>query len=329
MGSVLRRRAGSDLRRRQPGHLPPLHPAGHGPDPGRLGPGGGRRDRGRARRSAKKLEHKDGYHASSATSTDAPTGPHRCLRPDPRPGVGPPDRRGRELQVGQAAGHAPGQRDDGRRWARRRRRASASSCRSTPAPKASVQILGPDLDLDATQTALLTGGSVARAVGTFSYTANRRRHASTPTRRWVAANIRTEEMPIIGRVTGNRVMLPQLRGGVERGGRAEGCRKSIYQYDGCYVPRFIARDPSKGCPSTPSAPPSTSTGRQPARHRRQDGPPAWSRSSSSGASPGAATGTTPTPCTSSWRQALGQAPQVADAVLLRHRLASSPCAQSG
>ena len=43
----------------------------------------------------------------------------------------------------------------------------------------------------------------------------------------------------IGRVTGNRIMLPQLRGALNEV-VAEGLSKSIYQYGGCYVPRFIA-----------------------------------------------------------------------------------------
>ena len=51
--------------------------------------------------------------------------------------------------------------------------------------KASVQILGPNLDIGVTQTALLTGGSVAKAVGSFSYTANRD-GTVTPDPAWVA-----------------------------------------------------------------------------------------------------------------------------------------------
>ena len=46
-------------------------------------------------------------------------------------------------------------------------------------------------------------------------------------------------MPIIGRVTGNVVMLPQLRGALNDVVKA-GLSKSIYQYGGCYVPRYIA-----------------------------------------------------------------------------------------
>ncbi|MCW2868656.1 MAG: D-alanyl-D-alanine carboxypeptidase [Marmoricola sp.] len=110
--------------------------------------------------------------------------------------------------------------------------------------KASVQILGPDLDIKATQTAFLTGGSVARAVGSFSYTANPD-GTVRPDPRWVAANIRTETMPIIGSVTGHRVMLPQLRSALGEV-VTRGLSSKIYHFDGCYVPRFIARDPSKG-----------------------------------------------------------------------------------
>ncbi len=110
--------------------------------------------------------------------------------------------------------------------------------------KASVQILGPDLDINATQTAFLTGGSVSKAVGSFSYKANPDGTVA-PDPKWVAANIRTEEMPIIGRVTGHRVMLPQLRAALNDI-VTRGLSDKIKTYDGCYVPRFIARDPSKG-----------------------------------------------------------------------------------
>ena len=110
--------------------------------------------------------------------------------------------------------------------------------------KASVQILGPDLDINATQTAFLTGGNVAAAVGSFSYKANPD-GTVTPDPAWVSAKIRTEEMPIIGRVTGNVVMLPQLRA-VLNEVVTRGLSDKIHTYDGCYVPRFIAHDPSRG-----------------------------------------------------------------------------------
>ena len=110
--------------------------------------------------------------------------------------------------------------------------------------KASVQILGPDLDLKATQTAFLTGGSVSKAVGSFSYKANSDGTVD-PDPSWVSHNIRTMEMPIIGKVTGHRVMLPQLLGALNMV-VARGLSSKIHTYDGCYVPRFIAHDPSKG-----------------------------------------------------------------------------------
>jgi D-alanyl-D-alanine carboxypeptidase len=110
--------------------------------------------------------------------------------------------------------------------------------------KASVQILGPDLDLKATQTAFLTGGSVSAAVGSFSYKANSDGTVD-PDPSWVSRNIRTMEMPIIGKVTGHRVMLPQLQAALQEV-VARGLSSKIHTYDGCYVPRFIAHDPSKG-----------------------------------------------------------------------------------
>ena len=110
--------------------------------------------------------------------------------------------------------------------------------------KASVQILGPDLDINATQTAFLTGGNVAKAVGSFSYKANPD-GTVRPDPAWVSANIRTMEMPIIGPVTGHRVMLPQLKGALTEV-VARGLGKAIKTYDGCYVPRFIGHDPSRG-----------------------------------------------------------------------------------
>jgi hypothetical protein len=103
---------------------------------------------------------------------------------------------------------------------------------------ASIQILGTNVDLSVAQTAVLTGGAVANKIGTFNYTANGNGTVN-PDPGWVANYIRTEQMPIIGAVRGNRIMLPQLRGALNEV-VAEGLSKEIYQYGGCYVPRFIA-----------------------------------------------------------------------------------------
>lgn len=106
--------------------------------------------------------------------------------------------------------------------------------------QASVQILGPDLDTSVRQTAFLTGGSVAQSVGTFSYVVlDHGRIAPDPA--WVAANIRTEEVPILGRVTCHRVMLPQLRAALTEV-VMDGLAGAIHpdEYAGCYYPRYIA-----------------------------------------------------------------------------------------
>jgi hypothetical protein len=96
------------------------------------------------------------------------------------------------------------------------------------------------LDPKATLTAFLTGGSVAEAVGSFSYrTLGGGRIAPDPA--WVAANIRTEQVPILGAVTCHRVMLPQLRA-VLAEVQSRGLAGAINpdEFAGCYYPRFIA-----------------------------------------------------------------------------------------
>jgi D-alanyl-D-alanine carboxypeptidase len=100
---------------------------------------------------------------------------------------------------------------------------------------------------DPVQTAVLSGGSVSEAVGTFNYTPHPD-GTVTPDPRWVSTYIRRETMPIIGPVTGNKGMLPQLKAALSEILRTPGLAAAIHpsQYGGCYVPRFIANDPSKG-----------------------------------------------------------------------------------
>ncbi|MBA3781745.1 MAG: M15 family metallopeptidase [Nocardioides sp.] len=104
----------------------------------------------------------------------------------------------------------------------------------------SVQILGPDLDLSATQTAFLTGGSVAEAVGTFSYRVIGGGRI-TPESSWVSENIRSEPVPILGTVTCHKVMIPQLRAALLEV-QSRGLADKIHpgEYAGCFYPRFIA-----------------------------------------------------------------------------------------
>jgi hypothetical protein len=96
------------------------------------------------------------------------------------------------------------------------------------------------------ETAFLTGGSVSEAVGSFSY-----RYfpdgTVQPDPAWVAATIRTEPVPVLGVVTCHRAMLPQLRGALQEIvdlGLAGSIDPS--DFGGCYAPRFIGNDPTKG-----------------------------------------------------------------------------------
>jgi hypothetical protein len=113
-------------------------------------------------------------------------------------------------------------------------------------PDFSLQTLALEFNVGVQQTAVLTGASVSSAVGTFNYTP----HADgtvSPDPRWVGSYIRRETMPIIGPVTGNKGMLPQLRAALDEVVQ-KGLASKIHpgEYGGCYVPRYIANDPSKG-----------------------------------------------------------------------------------
>ncbi|QIX28526.1 M15 family metallopeptidase [Nocardioides sp. JQ2195] len=93
------------------------------------------------------------------------------------------------------------------------------------------------LDPNARLTAVPTGDSVGSAVGVYNYRVVGGR--VIPDASWVTANVRTEEVPLLGRVTCHKVMLTQLRAAltevVERG-----LADKVYQTAGCYYPRFIA-----------------------------------------------------------------------------------------
>jgi hypothetical protein len=106
---------------------------------------------------------------------------------------------------------------------------------------AAVSILGPDLDPGAQQIAVLTGGSVAEAVGTFRYTVLGGGRIA-PEQSWVTANIRTEQVPILGNVTCHKVIFPQLRAALLEIQSTGDLAEEIHpgEYAGCYYPRYIA-----------------------------------------------------------------------------------------
>jgi hypothetical protein len=109
---------------------------------------------------------------------------------------------------------------------------------------ASVQMLDVasriGLDPDAKLTAIPTGGTIGSVVGTYRYRVIGGGRIA-PESSWVAANIRTEVVPILGSVTCHKDLFPQLRAALLEV-RQRGLSGSIHpdEYAGCYYPRFIA-----------------------------------------------------------------------------------------
>lgn len=115
----------------------------------------------------------------------------------------------------------------------------ASRAKSAAGPQAEIDLLTAPA---ANPTAFLTGSRAAQAFGAFSY-----RYfpdgTIQPDASWVRANIVTARVPIFGTVTCHRLMVPQLRGALQDVVDA-GLASHLTTYDGCYVPRFIERNPS-------------------------------------------------------------------------------------
>ncbi|WP_310527249.1 M15 family metallopeptidase [Nocardioides sp.] len=100
------------------------------------------------------------------------------------------------------------------------------------------------LDPDAQLTALPTGGTLGSVVGVYRYRVlGGGRIAPEPS--WVAANIRTEVVPILGAVTCHQDLFPQLRAALlEVQSRGLAGEINPDEYAGCYYPRFIANTTS-------------------------------------------------------------------------------------
>lgn len=95
------------------------------------------------------------------------------------------------------------------------------------------------LDIQAVQTAVVVG-SVADAVGVYRYRVlGGGRIAPDPA--WVASHISTQTVPILGSVTCNKLIFPQLEAAL-RDVVSQGLADEIDpdDYAGCYYPRFIA-----------------------------------------------------------------------------------------
>jgi hypothetical protein len=95
------------------------------------------------------------------------------------------------------------------------------------------------LDPDVVQTAVVVG-TIADAVGVYRYTVlGGGRIAPDPA--WAAEHITTQTVPILGSVTCNKAIFPQLIAALEQV-QAQGLADKIHagEYAGCYYPRFIA-----------------------------------------------------------------------------------------
>ncbi|MGN6780736.1 MAG: M15 family metallopeptidase, partial [Marmoricola sp.] len=95
------------------------------------------------------------------------------------------------------------------------------------------------LDPHVVQTAVVVG-TIADAVGTYRYTVLGDGHIA-PDPAWVRAHITTEAVPILGPVTCNKMIFPQLRAALEQVVQ-QGLTDKIHpnEYAGCFNPRFIA-----------------------------------------------------------------------------------------
>jgi hypothetical protein len=95
------------------------------------------------------------------------------------------------------------------------------------------------LDPGVVQTAVVVG-TIADAVGIYRYSVlDGGRIAPDPG--WVASHITTQPVPILGNVTCNKLIFPQLRAALEDV-VASGLADKVHpgDYAGCYNPRFIA-----------------------------------------------------------------------------------------
>jgi hypothetical protein len=129
-------------------------------------------------------------------------------------------------------------------------RTVAKRVRQVLGSTASLDVLDPDYPepepSENLQNAVLTAGTVAEAVGSFSYVEGPN-GTIVPDRAWVAEYIRTERVPLLGAVTCNKAVLPQLRAALEEVVRS-GLSSSIHpdEYAGCYYPRYIGRNRGNG-----------------------------------------------------------------------------------
>jgi hypothetical protein len=98
--------------------------------------------------------------------------------------------------------------------------------------------------------ALVSGAAAEKLLGSFTYKANPNGSINEDPA-WVRANIVTRNVPILGPVTCNKLMFPQLVGALtelQQEGLAGLVNAAEYQQHpgNCWQPRFVDSDPSRG-----------------------------------------------------------------------------------
>ncbi len=98
--------------------------------------------------------------------------------------------------------------------------------------------------------ALVSGSAAAKLLGSFTWKANPD-GSITENAAWVRASIVTRTVPILGQVTCNRLMIPQLTGAlteIQQQGLAGLIDVGEYRLHpgNCYQARFVDSDPSRG-----------------------------------------------------------------------------------
>ncbi len=180
-----------------------------------------------------------------------------------------------------------------RRGPRSSRRSSATPPRSPPSTRPPASASSPARPR--------SPSSPARSPTPWASTATPCSAAagSPPTRRGSASHISTEAVPILGTVTCNTLLFPQLKAALHEiidRGLADEIHPD--EYAGCYYPRFIAGSSTLSNHAFGLALDLNVPGNGRGTVGEMDR--GVVDSSRTGASAGAATGTTPTPCTSRW-----------------------------
>ena len=112
-------------------------------------------------------------------------------------------------------------------------------------PGADLRRIKPELQPTEPSAPISTGSVSGATIGTMQFRILKNGFID-PDPAWVASNITTATVPILGSVRCHLIMIPQLASALQEivdSGLANEIRAD--EYAGCYVPRFIDRDPRR------------------------------------------------------------------------------------